>query len=183
MGLTYHYKFKAPASATAAELEAFLNGVEEEAQRLGFEPTLVLNVVFVTTERKQFARRLTPGWPVEDVRLKGADLPDDSRVWHHDPDAGACWIPPSKGVFLVATDEHGFETIFGFFQFPETIQDTQHRVVAETGLKGGWAFRDHVKSPDRRFREIVRRFGKAGYLEEEADEFAADAASPSPTED
>ena len=80
MGLTYHFEFKAPATTTARELESFLRGVEQEAKAMGFRPTLILNAIFDSTERKQFARRLTTGLPVEDVRLTGADLPDDSRV-------------------------------------------------------------------------------------------------------
>ncbi|MEI7733336.1 MAG: hypothetical protein WCO56_27440 [Verrucomicrobiota bacterium] len=171
MGLTYHFTFKAPANKTAAELETFLRGVEKEAQALGFKPTLMLNVNFDTTERKQFSRRLTTGWPVEDERLKGANLPDDSRVWHHNASEGTCRMPPSKGVVLVVTDDHGSETIFGFFQFPEAVRDTHRKVVAETGLKGCWAFQDHVKSPDKRYREIVKRFKDAGYLVEELDEY------------
>jgi hypothetical protein len=70
------------AAVTAEELELFLHGVEKEAQPMGFRPTLVLNAVFDTTERKQFLRWLTTGLPVEDPRLKGADVPDDSPVWH-----------------------------------------------------------------------------------------------------
>ena len=77
MGLTYHFEFKAPATTTAGELESFLRGVEQEAKAMGFRPTLVLNAVFDSTERKQFARLLTPGLRVEDARLKGADVPRD----------------------------------------------------------------------------------------------------------
>jgi hypothetical protein len=171
MGLNYHFKFGAPGTRTAAELVSFLKGVEKEAQRMGLNPTTVLDAVFDTAERKQFARRLTTGLPVEDVRLKGADLPDDSRVWHHDSTSGSCRVPPSKGVVLVVTDEGGRETVFGFFRFPDVILDTKRKVVAETGLKGRWLFRDFVKSPDKRFREIVRLFRDAGYVEEEVDDY------------
>lgn len=171
MGLTYHFRFKAPTTKTAAELETFLRGVEMEAQAMGFKPTMVLNAVFDTAERKQFARRLTTGWPVEDKRLQGAELPDDNRVWYHNASEVTCRIPPTSGVVLVVTNEQGGELIFGFFQFPETVHDTHRKVVAETGLKGCWAFSDHIKSPDKRFREIVKRFAEAGYLEQELDEF------------
>ena len=80
MGLTYHFEFRAPATETAEGLERFLRAVEKEAQAMGFHPTMVLNATFDSTERKQFARRLTAGLPVEDSRLKGANLPDDSRA-------------------------------------------------------------------------------------------------------
>jgi hypothetical protein len=171
MGLNYHFKFGAPGSTKAAELVAFLKEVEKEAQKMGFKPTMVLDASFDTAEQKQFARRLTTGLPVEDIRLKGADLPDDSRVWHHDSSSGACRVPPSRGVVLVVTDEMGRETIFGFFQFPEVVRDTERRVVAETGLRGCWSFCDFVKSPDKRFREIVRLFRQAGFVEEEMDDY------------
>jgi len=172
MGLNYHFQFGAPATTTAADLVAFLNRVEKEAQKIGFKPTIVLDAPFDTAEQKQFARRLTTGLPVDDVRLKGADLPDDSRVWHHDSTSGSCRVPPSRGVVLVVTDEIGRETIFGFFQFPEAVQDTKHGVVAQTGLKGRWWFHDSVKSPDKRLREIVRLFQEAGFLEEVVDDYS-----------
>jgi hypothetical protein len=72
----------------------------------------------------------------------------------------------------VVTDERGCETLFGFFQFPAAVRDSKRKVVAETGLKGGWWFHDFVKSPDNRFREIVRLFRDAGYVEEEVDDYA-----------
>ena len=139
---------------------------------MGFGPTMVLNAVFDNTERKQFARRLTSGLPVEDVRLKGADVPDDSRVWHLETANGLCRMPPLCGVLLVLTDERGCETILGFFRFPDTLRDTKGRIVAETGLGGAWYFRDHVKSGDPRFRRLVKSFAEAGYVEKEQDDFA-----------
>src|SRR5258706_3469226 len=172
MGLTYHFFFRAPGERTASDLQAFLLLVEKDAQAMGFRPTLVLNAVFDSTERKQFARRLTTGLPLEDARLKGADVPDDSRVWHLETANGLCRIPPSCGVVLVVTDEQGRETVLGFFRFPETLRDTKGRIVAETGLGGAWYFRDHVKSPDPRFRKLVKHFAEAGYLGAETDEFA-----------
>jgi hypothetical protein len=171
MGLSYHFKFGAPQSRTAADLVTFLKDVEKEAIKMGFRPTTVLDASFDTAERKQFARRLTTGLPVEDIRLKGADLPDDSRVWHHDSVSGSCRVPPLRGVVLVVTDETGCETIFGFFQFPEIVHDTKRKVAAETGLKGRWLFQDSVKSSDKRFREIVHLFRDAGFVEEEVDEY------------
>jgi hypothetical protein len=171
MGLTYHFEFMAAATETAENLERFLRGVEKKAQAMGFRPTMVLNAAFDSTERKQFARRLTTGLPVEDARLRGANVPDDSRVWHLDAANGTCRMPPSSGVVLVVTDEGARETIFGFFRFPERLRDTKGKVVAETGLGEAWYFRDHVKSGDPRFRKIVRQFAEAGYVKREMDEF------------
>jgi hypothetical protein len=52
------------------------------------------------------------------------------------------------------------------------MRDTQGRIVAETCLGGAWCFRDHVKSPDPRFRKLVKSFAEAGYVEAEQDDFA-----------
>jgi hypothetical protein len=175
MGLTYHFQFRAPATKTAEELEDFLRDVEQEAQAMGFRPTVVLNAAFDTAERKRFSRRLTTGLPVEDARLKGANLPDDSRVWHLDSQGGSCRIPPSRGVVLVVTDDRGRETVFGFFRYPEALKDARGRIVAETGLNGAWSFLDFVNSPDPRYRTIVKEFAEAGYLESERDEYAGQA--------
>jgi hypothetical protein len=68
LGLNYHFMITAPAKATANELTAFLKGVELEAKSVGFEPTLVLDATFDTTERKQFSRRLTTGLPLSPRR-------------------------------------------------------------------------------------------------------------------
>jgi len=174
MGLSYHFTFRAPAAKTAEELVSFLRSVEKKAKELGFAPTLVLNAVFDTTERKQFSRRLTTGLRVEDARLKGADLPDDSRVWHLNTAGGTCRLPPSHGAVLVVTNERGQETVMGFLRFPERIKDTRGNVVAETGLGAAWYFRDFVDSPDPRYRALVKGFADAGYLECELDEFVCE---------
>jgi hypothetical protein len=52
MGLSFYYEFMASVTTTARELETFLRGVEQFAQTLGFEPTLVLDVPFDTPERR-----------------------------------------------------------------------------------------------------------------------------------
>lgn len=171
MSLSYYFTFTAPATTKAQKLEKFLAGVESEAQRMGFRPTVVLNVSFDTPERRQFARRLTTGLLVEDSRLAGVALPSDAAVWRHDPHTGSCHVQPNKGVVLVVTDEQGRETSFGFFQFPEHIKDVHGKTLAETGLAGRWHFRDFVDSPDIRFRKIVRLFAEAGYVDKEKDEF------------
>ena len=160
-----------PATAAAEDLTAFLKEVEKEAQRMGFAPTLVLNATFDTPERRRFVRRLTIGFPIEDERLKGVALPADAAVWEHNPHDGSCHLLPSKGVVLVVTDEEGCETLFGFFQYAESVKDVHGRTLAETGLAGRWHLSQFVDSPDPRFREMIRLFAEAGFLESEKDEF------------
>ena len=173
MSLSYYFTFTASATKTAEELASFLKGVEKEAQRMRFKPTVVLNVPFDTAERRQFARRLTTGFRIEDERLKGVALPGDAAVWEHNPHGGSCHLLPTRGVVLVVTDEQGCETAFGFFQFAETVKDIHGRTLAETQLAGRWHFSEFVDSPDPRFREIVRLFAEGGFLEREKDEFRA----------
>jgi hypothetical protein len=175
MSLSYYFTFTAPATASVGELTVFLKTVEKEAQRMGFRPTLVLEAAFDTPERRQFARRLTTGFHVEDERLKGVALPGDAAVWEHDPYEGSCHLLPTGGVVLVVTDEHGCETAFGFFQYAEAVKDIHGRTLAETGLAGRWHFSEFVDSPDRRFREIVGLFAANGYVAKEKDEFNAAA--------
>ncbi len=171
MGLSYYYTLTAAATASAQDLTAFLKGVEKEVQRMGFEPTIVLDATFDTAERRRFVRGLTTGFPIEDERLKGVALPADAAVWEHNPHGGSCHLLPSRGVVLVITDAQGCETVFGFFQFAEIVKDVHGRAFAETGLSGRWHLSQFVDSPDPRFREIVRLFDEAGFLESEKDEF------------
>jgi hypothetical protein len=173
MGLSYHFSFSAPAKTKPADLETFLKTVEGEAKKLGFNPTLVLNATFDTPERKEFARRLVTGFPIEDERLKGVALPSPGKLWGHDPQYGTARVIPSRCVMLVVTDEHHCETIFGFFKYPEKITDLNGKIVAEIRLKNRWVSRDFVDSPDPRFRTIVRLFEEAHYLEFEKDDFAS----------
>ena len=173
MGLTYHYKFRAPAEKPAKELEAFLRSVETEAKRLGFALTMVLNARFDTNERREFVRRLTTGHLFSNERLKGAVVLQRGQVWDHDAIAGECRVIPEEGVVLVVTDEQGCEGVFGFFRYPDALRDLNGRASVETGLAGTWVFRDHTKSPDPRTRRIVKMFSDAGFLEEELDEFVA----------
>jgi hypothetical protein len=58
MSLSYHFTFSAPATATADELLEFLKSVESDAKGMGFKPTMVLEAVFDTPERREFARRV-----------------------------------------------------------------------------------------------------------------------------
>jgi|ERR1051326_5730035 hypothetical protein len=171
MGLSYHFKFSAPATRTAAELETFLRTVEKEAQALGFKPTMVLNARFDNPERRAFARRLTTGYVLESDRLKESLSLREDQVWDHSPRNGECRIIPKQGVVLVVTDERGCEAVFGFFRYPAILQDRNGAEAAVTGLGGRWIFRDHAKTPDPRIRRIIRKFAEAGYLEEERDDF------------
>lgn len=171
MGLSYHFSFTAPARTKPGDLETFLKSVEAEAKEMGFGPTLVLNASFDTQERREFARRLVTGFPVEDERLKGVALPAPGMVWNHDQQHGAARIIPSKAVVLILTDDRKCETLFGFFKYPEEVLDIHGMPLAKTGLKDRWISRDFVDSPDPRFRKLIRRFAEAGFLESEQDEF------------
>ena len=173
MGLTYHFTFGAPADVHSEELQSFLSLVERDAKKMGFHPTVVLNVEFDTRERQNFVRRLTTGLSLQDERLKGVALPAESSVWEHNPRAGSCRVLPERGVLLVVTDEKGREIVFGFFQYADQVMDISGHALAETKLGGRWHFRDFVKSPDPRFRKIVQSFRDSGYLENETDEFQA----------
>ncbi len=171
MSLSFYYEFTAPAETTAHELEEFLQGVEQLAVSLGFQPTTVLNVPFDTKERRDFARRLGGNFFVQDERLKGVALPAEGQVRDHDPISGECRLIPEHGVVLVVTDAQGCEACFGFFKFPELVIDIHGSILADTGLKSRWWFRDFVDSPDPRYREIVQQFKAAGYAKRVKDEY------------
>jgi hypothetical protein len=74
-------------------------------------------------------------------------------------------------VVLVVSDAQKRETVFGFFQFPATLQDLNGKDVVTTRQGDRWTFQNFVNSPDLRFRQIVKRFADAGYLDAERDEF------------
>src|SRR5438094_573317 len=132
MGLTYHYRFKAPGNRTAGELKAFLQDVEAEAKRLGFNPTMVLDALFDTPERREFARRLTHGFLMESDVLKNVAL-RAGQVWHLDSAGGSCRVIPKHGVVLMITDEQRCETVLGFFKYPASLKDDKGRDVVQTG--------------------------------------------------
>jgi len=171
MGLSYHYKFSAPKSVTAAELERFVKKVQTAAEKMGFKPTTVINAAFTTAEEKQFARRLTTGLHVEDERLKGVTLLDESKVWSHDRSNGSCRVIPEKGVLLVVKDECGCDTMFGFLFYPDSLTDMNGKELAALPSNGRWIFGDFVDSPDPRYRKIVKYFKDAGYVEDKMDEY------------
>jgi len=172
MGLSYHFTFSAPAIAAAKDLVMFLKSVEKEAKVMGFEPTLVLDAAFDTPKRQEFARQLTTGLRLENDKLKGVVLLRDGQVWQHDPVTGSCRVIPNRGVVLVVTDVQKRETVFGFFQFPATLQDLNGKDVAMTHQGDRWTFQNFVNSPEPRFRRMVKRFAVAGYLDAEQDEFS-----------
>ena len=173
MGLTYHYAFSAPGTTPAAELEEFLHDIEVDAKVFGFDPVLVVDAVFDTPERQKFARQLTTGARLQSEKLKGVVLLRDGQVWHHDPVTGSCRVIPNCGVVLVVTDEQKRETVFGFLQFPAVLKDLNGKDVVATHQGERWTFQNFVNSPDPRFRQIVKRFAAAGYLDAERDEFKA----------
>lgn len=172
MGLSYHFAFSAPGDAPAEALLAFLRSVEADARRMGFGPTLVLDAAFDTPARRRFARRVVRGIHVADDRLRGAAQPAPGLAWDFSPGLGHCRLAPGRAVILVVTDRRGRETVFGFARYPAVLRDIGGRELLETPVGDRWLFRDSVDSPDPRYRQIVRRFAEAGYLEAERDEFA-----------
>ena len=173
MGLSFFYEFTAPAATPASALEAFLHDVQREAQALGFDPTIILNVPFDTPERREFANRLGGNFTLQDERLKGVAIPAPGQLRNHDPESGECRVFPKHGVVLIVTDERGCETCFGFFKIPEHILDIHGASLADTAFEGRWWFRDFVDSPDPRYRAIVARFSERGFVRLVKDEFAS----------
>ena len=57
MGLTYHFKIRAPASASPDELEVFLKKVEGVAKQADFKPTHVFRAQFDTRTTSTSRRR------------------------------------------------------------------------------------------------------------------------------
>ena len=172
MGLTCHFEIGASAEHTPEQLEEFLKTVDQEALNLGFKPTSVLNVPFDTEERRQFARRLTTGHLIQSEKLKGVVLLGEGQVFTHSALQGDCRLIPEHGVILVVTDEHRCETIFGFFRYPTALKDVNGRNLLSTGLGRDWFFRDSFKSPDPRFRKLLRKFAAADYLKNLEDDFS-----------
>ncbi len=168
MGLTYHFSLSAPASVSTEQLAAFLQDVEGDARLMGFHPTTVVNGPFDTPERRNFARRVARGLTVEDDRLRGVEMPEKA-CWSSGD--GYCRLAPEHGVLLVVTDERGCEVVFGFFRYPQMIRDRTGREIMPVPGEGAWTSGACVKSPDQRYRSIVRRFAAAGYLSSELDEF------------
>lgn len=173
MGLTYHFSFAAPAAMPPDSLAIFLRNVEGDARLMGFHPTIVVEGPFDTVERRSFARRIGRGLTIEHDHLRGVKLAEQ-LVWSQGD--GFCRVAPEHGVVLVLTDARGVESVFGFFRFPSVLTDVDGRSVLPVPRGGEWIFTNHIKSPDQRYRSIVRRFADAGYVESELDEFHAESA-------
>lgn len=172
MALSLHFSISASSTRTAGELEQFLRSIEPEVIRMGFVPTLVLNAIFDTEERRNFARRLTSGLYLEDAKLAGVVAPAIGQIWDHNLVTGSCRVIPVQAVLLVVTNEKQAECFFGFFRYPETILDLNGKVIASTGLAGKWIQRDFIDSPDPRYRKIIRHFADRNFLESAKDEYA-----------
>ena len=171
MGLSYHFSFSAPVATPATELETFLLGIDDDAAAMGFDPVMVVNAIFDTPDRLNFARQLTAGSRLVSEKLTGVVMLREGQVWNHDPVTGSCRLIPQRAVLLVITDEQMRETIFGFYQYPAVLEDINGRAVAPTHHGDRWQFHGYVNSPDPRFRKIVKRFTDAGYTCHERDEF------------
>lgn len=171
MGFSYYFTFSAQKNIPADRLELFIRSVEKKAKKLGLNPTAVINLTYSSDEQKKLARRTTSGILVNDPRLRGVTLLDDSIVWHYDREIGQCRVVPERGVLLVVTNEQGHESVFGFLWYPERLFDLNGKELAVVPNGGRWFFHDFVDSPDKRYRAIVKMFAEAGYLDSESDEF------------
>ena len=170
MGLSYHVKFRTSAKTKATALQAFLRTVEQEAKRLGFEPTMVLNAKFDTAKQREFSKRLTYGLTIQSDRLKGVVLAADGQFWRHDPEAGEVRVIPKRAVVLVITDTDGREGVLGFFRYPAKLRDLNGADICETGTGESWS-QDFIGGPDPRLGQLVKLFRDAGYVASEQDEF------------
>jgi hypothetical protein len=171
MGLSYHYAFSAPTGTQASTLESFLRRLEHKARKMGFAPTMVLNVPFDTPECRQFSKRLGGYCHVDDARLIGEFQLQTDQVWQHDSVNGTTILIPVHGVLLVVTDEQHGEICFGFFRYPAVLSSQSGELIMPTPSGNGWYFRDVIKTPDPRYRTLVGEFKTAGYLADCRDEF------------
>ncbi len=181
MGLTYHFRLTAPATATAAALADFLCELESEAKVMGFDPTIVVNAPFETNEQRAFSRRLTIGLTVTDPRLKRSRLTEKEGIWAHDTVSGSCCVAPAHGVVLVVTDERKRECVLGFFRYPAFIRDADGCEIMPTPNEGAWVFSEFIKTADPRYRKLVKRFAEAGFLAFEQDDYGISAQAAGET--
>jgi hypothetical protein len=171
MGPEYHYTFSAPATVRAAELMAFLKGVEASARDLGLGPTVVFAAEFDWPEWRKIGKSLVPVLHVQDDRLKGGVPVDKRQVWDLSSGLGHCRVVPDRAVVLGVTSDRGAEMAFGFAWYPAALRDVHGRELMAVPEGGKWFWRHSVQTADPRLRQVVKQFGAAGYLVEERDEF------------
>jgi hypothetical protein len=121
MSLSYHFTFSAPSASKGLELLTFLKSVEQDSKKMGFAPTMVLDASFDTPERREFAKRVVPGFHIEDDRLKGVVLPAKEQMWDFSPTLGHGRLAPDRAIVLIVTDEKGSESVFGFARYPVSV--------------------------------------------------------------
>ena len=171
MGLTYYYRFRANKACKTDALHAFLTGVEVMAKARGFSPTGVLQLKFETAEQRVFARRLGASFVVGSDDFKGIAAAGQDSSFGYTPSAGSRRLIPEAAVVLVVTDEQKREACFGFLRFPAEGVHSDGKKCTPLPWNGDWIFHDFINTPDPRFREIVKAFADAGFLEEERDDF------------
>ena len=168
--MAYAFTLRAPASVAAIDLQRFLMSVEDEAQAIGFEPTLTFGLEFKSRKQRVIASRLRIWFPIAADKLKGA-TPRREQVLDWQPPAGRWRVLPDEAQILVLVNEAGAETAFGFGLYPETLNDANGHPLLKIPVGGRWHFSGVIKSPDPRYRNIVKRFSAAGYVEAESDDF------------
>ena len=140
MSLSYHYTFSAPFTATANELLEFLESVEADAKEMGFKPTMVLEAVFDTPERREFARRVVRAIHIEDERLQGVVLPVPEQVRDFSPNARTIFLITGK---IIARDIKAVEILLrakiGEVEQADACAAAQKLVVEQLGERVGIA--------------------------------------------
>jgi hypothetical protein len=71
----------------------------------------------------------------------------------------------------VVTNERGVEMVFGFFRYPTVIKADSGKELMPMPTGAAWIFSEFLKSPDPRYRAIIRLFKDAGYLSLEHDDY------------
>ena len=200
----YQFCFVAGATETEDTLLAFLSRVRAKARELGFDARVISEVWDSRMNRKGSWLYNTGVVVVKDKALKGLKGIRAADATNFDPQMGTCDLWPKQGLLLLVseTDSPGkaefkakvtildFPPVsdteervskptvcFGFMRWPDVVRNSHGRPVADTGTKGKWIFINRVTSPDPRYREIVKMFGEAGYLQSVLDEF-----NPPPSE-
>ncbi len=165
---TYEFCFVAEATETEDELLIFLKRVAAKARELGFHAKVFSTVCDNRRFRPQVLLYTQCLLHVEHPALKGIKAIRAADATDFDSARGTCGLWPRKNLLLLLSgtegDRENGNTCFGFMQWPEVIRDSHGRPVVATGVDGKWVFINQLSSPDPRYREIVRMFGEAGYL-------------------